>query len=127
MFLKCHYTRPYFLHPMKNRAIHLEFLLQISISPKQRQENIKRLQVSSSNLPGTLVPLAKGTGKGPDLGGRGKEQLRWLFSSKHTDVSGGLGMFLERFLHLLGNGVKLPFRQSCPVKPLSSVNRPAEP
>lgn len=87
---------------------------------------MKCLQDSSSNLPETLVPLAKGTGKGPDLGERGKEQLQWLFSSKHTDVSGGLGMLLECFLRLLGNGVKLPFRQSCPVKQLSSVNRPAE-
>lgn len=89
MFLKCHYTRPCFLHPGKNRAIHLEFLLQISISPKQEQENIKRLQVSSSNLPGTLVPLAKGTGKGPDFRKDGKNDSNAVQSKTRRCFKGG--------------------------------------
>lgn len=61
-FLKCHYTGTHFLHPGKNRAIYLEFLLQISIYPKQEQENIRSLQELSNYLIWLHLPSAMGKG-----------------------------------------------------------------
>lgn len=49
-FSKCHYTRSHFLCPGKNRAVYLEFLLQISIYPKQEQEKRRSLQGLLNNL-----------------------------------------------------------------------------
>lgn len=60
--LKCHYTRPHFLHPGKNRAICLEFLLQISIYPKPEQDHIRSLQELSNYLIWLLLTSATSKG-----------------------------------------------------------------
>lgn len=101
MFLKCLlYTRPCFLNPGKNRDIHVDFLLQIIFYPKQEQDSIKCLQVSSSNLPGTDTS-AKGTGKGPGLGKDGKNnQIAVEFKTCRYLGGGGRYVFVTFSLSL---------------------------